>query len=107
LFARFPGQVHQFRRRGLVQVVERAQVADVAQARTAHAGLESADLGGRAEQLPGDVLDGQATLIAQLPEPPSQLALPHRQAGAAHDLPLGARPVLKLPVAPSNGMCQV
>jgi hypothetical protein len=47
----------------------------------------------------GDILDGKAVLIAQLPEPFSKLTLPYRQAGAAHCPCLHARTVWRLPTA--------
>src|SRR5580704_15253727 len=42
---------------GIANTIEFAKVTDVAQARAALAGLKPADLGGRAEQLFGDLLD--------------------------------------------------
>jgi hypothetical protein len=72
------GQAHQVLALDRVgDSVEIAEVTNVPEARAAVACLHPAYLGGRAEQLPGDLIDGHASFGPERPQQGPQLAAPH------------------------------
>jgi hypothetical protein len=81
LLFRLPGQGHQPISERVLDPVNGAKIADVAQAGRAHPGLDAADLGRRAQQLPRHVLDRAARSLTQVAQLAGQL--PTVESGAS------------------------
>ena len=91
LLLRLAGQRHQMGEQWIDHAVESTQVTHIPEARRACSRLDTADLRWRAEQLLGDIVDREASLLAevtelacQFPTPESWTAIIHQVTSPAH-----------------------